>query len=185
MINQIQQNAEVRMAKCVEAFKNHISKFRTGRASPSLLDSIQVEYYGSIQPLRQLANIVAEDSRTLAITLFDLSMITSVEKAIIASDLNLNPYLAGTVIRVPLPILTEERRRDIIKIVRCEAEQGKVSVRNVRRDANEKVKMLLKSKAIGLDEDRRYQEEIQKLTEVWIRKLDRVLAEKEKELIDF
>ncbi|PLK59133.1 ribosome recycling factor [Candidatus Palibaumannia cicadellinicola] len=183
MINEIQKDAEVRMAKCVEAFKNHISKFRTGRASPSLLDGIEVKSYGAIMPLRKLANIVAEDSRTLAITLFDLSMIPSVEKAIIASDLGLNPYLAGTVIHVPLPPLTEERRRHLIKVVRFEAEQGKISVRNIRRDANDKVKALLKNKTIGAD--RRYQEDIQKITEIWIKKLDSILAEKERELIDF
>ncbi|WP_308825194.1 ribosome recycling factor [Sodalis praecaptivus] len=184
MINEIRKDAENRMEKCVDAFKNHISKVRTGRASPSLLDGIQIEYYGTLTPLRQLANIVAEDSRTLAITVFDRALAPAVEKAIMASDLGLNPSSAGTVIRVPLPPLNEERRRDLIKVVRAEAEQGRVSVRNVRRDANDKVKALLKDKTIGEDEDRRSQDEIQKLTDAWIKKLDSALAEKEAELME-
>lgn len=184
MINEIRKDAEIRMEKCVDAFKNHISKVRTGRASPSLLDGIQIEYYGTLTPLRQLANIVAEDSRTLAITIFDHTPAPAVEKAIMASDLGLNPSSAGTVIRVPLPPLTEERRRDLIKVVRAEAEQGRVSVRNVRRDANDKVKALSKDKTIGEDEDRRSQDEIQKLTDAWIKKLDSALAEKEAELME-
>lgn len=184
VINEIRKDAEIRMEKCVDAFKNHISKVRTGRASPSLLDGIQIEYYGTLTPLRQLANIIAEDSRTLAITVFDRALAPAVEKAIMASDLGLNPSSAGTVIRVPLPPLTEERRRDLIKVVRAEAEQGRVSVRNVRRDANDKVKALLKDKTIGEDEDRRSQDEIQKLTDAWIKKLDSALAEKEAELME-
>ena len=184
MINEIRKDAEIRMEKCVDAFKNHISKVRTGHASPSLLDGIQIEYYGTLTPLRQLANIIAEDSRTLAITVFDRALAPAVEKAIMASDLGLNPSSAGTVIRVPLPPLTEERRRDLIKVVRAEAEQGRVSVRNVRRDANDKVKALLKDKTIGKDEDRRSQDEIQKLTDAWIKKLDSALAEKEAELME-
>lgn len=184
VINEIRKDAENRMEKCVDAFKNHISKVRTGRASPSLLDGIQIEYYGTLTPLRQLANIVAEDSRTLAITVFDRALAPAVEKAIMASVLGLNPSSAGTVIRVPLPPLTEERRRDLIKVVRAEAEQGRVSVRNVRRDANDKVKALLKDKTIGEDEDRRSQDEIQKLTDAWIKKLDSALAEKEAELME-
>jgi len=143
-----------------------------------------VEYYGTATPLRQLANVVAEDSRTLAITVFDRSLTPAVEKAIMASDLGLNPSSAGTVIRVPLPALTEERRRDLIKVVRAEAEQGRVSVRNVRRDANEKVKTMLKDKTISEDEDRRSQEDIQKLTDNYIKKLDSALAEKEAELME-
>lgn len=184
VINEIRKDAEIRMEKCVDAFKNHISKVRTGRASPSLLDGIQIEYYGTLTPLRQLANIIAEDSRTLAITVFDRALAPAVEKAIMASDLGLNSSSAGTVIRVPLPPLTEERRRDLIKVVRAEAEQGRVSVRNVRRDANDKVKALLKDKTIGEDEDRRSQDEIQKLTDAWIKKLDSALAEKEAELME-
>lgn len=185
MINQIKKDAETRMDKCVDAFKNHISKIRTGRASPSILDGIQVEYYGSATPLRQLASVVAEDARTLAITVFDRSLSPAVEKAIMASDLGLNPSSAGTVIRVPLPALTEERRRDLTKVVRAEAEQGRVSIRNVRRDANEKIKALLKDKAISEDDERRSQDDIQKMTDVYIKKVDVALTEKEAELMEF
>ncbi|AJJ09577.1 ribosome recycling factor [Yersinia rohdei] len=185
MINEIKKDTEVRMEKCFEAFLTHISKIRTGRASPSILDGIQVEYYGTATPLRQLANIVVEDSRTLALTVFDRSLSAAVEKAIMTSDLGLNPSSAGTVIRVPLPALTEERRKDLIKVVRAEAEQGRVSVRNVRRDANEKLKALLKDKEISEDEDRRSQDDIQKLTDIFIKKVDAALAAKEAELMDF
>jgi ribosome recycling factor len=185
VINEIKQDAQLRMDKSIEAFKSHISKIRTGRAHPSLLDGIMVEYYGSATPLRQLANVVTEDSRTLAISVFDRSLGPAVEKAIMASDLGLNPSSAGTVIRVPLPALTEERRKDLTKIVRAEAENARVSVRNVRRDANEKLKALLKDKAISEDEDRKAQDDIQKITDVIIKKLDAVLAEKEAELMEF
>nr|WP_246743173.1 ribosome recycling factor [Dickeya oryzae] len=185
VINEIRKDAETRMDKCVEAFKNQISKVRTGRASPNLLDGIHVEYYGSATPLRQLANIVVEDSRTLAVTVFDRTLGPAVEKAIMASDLGLNPMSAGTVIRVPLPPLTEERRKDLIKVVRGEAEQGRVSVRNVRRDANDKLKAQLKDKTISEDEERRAQDDVQKLTDGFIKKIDAALAEKEKELMDF
>jgi ribosome recycling factor len=185
VINEIRKDADTRMEKSVEAFKNQISKIRTGRASPSILDCIMVEYYGASTPLRQLANVTVEDSRTLAINLFDRSLGSAVEKAIMASDLGLNPSSAGSVIRVPLPPLTEERRKDLIKVVRGEAEQGRVAVRNVRRDANDKVKALLKDKEISEDEDRRSQDDIQKMTDAYIKLLDAALAEKEKELLDF
>lgn len=185
MLNEIQKDAQDRMEKSLEAFQNHIAKVRTGRASPSLLDGIMVEYYGSATPLRQLANIVAEDSRTLAITVFDKSLAPAVEKAIMASDLGLNPASAGTVIRIPLPPLTEERRRDLTKIVRGEAEQGRVSIRNIRRDANDQIKALLKDKEISEDEERKSQDVVQKITDAMIKKLDLVLAEKEKELMEF
>ncbi|OTA16650.1 ribosome recycling factor [Xenorhabdus vietnamensis] len=185
MINEIKKDAQDRMEKSVEALKNQISKVRTGRASPSLLDGISVEYYGAATPLRQIGNVVAEDARTLAITVFDRSMTAAVEKAIMASDLGLNPSSAGTIIRVPLPPLTEERRKDLIKVVRGEAEQGRVSIRNIRRDANDKVKNLLKDKEISEDEERRSQEDIQKLTDSFIKKIDEALANKETELMDF
>ena len=185
MINEIIQDAQARMEKSVETFKTHISKVRTGRAQPSLLDGIQVEYYGSPTPLRQVANVVAEDARTLAVTVFDRSLIGAVEKAILTSDLGLNPASAGTTIRVPLPPLTEERRRDLIKIVKAEAEQGKVAVRNVRRDANVHVKALVKDKEISEDQERRSQDEIQKLTDLYVKKVDEALAGKEQELLDF
>lgn len=185
MINEIQKDAQDRMEKSLEAFKNQISKVRTGRASPSLLDGINVDYYGSATPLRQLANVTVEDSRTLAISVFDRSMSPAIEKAIMASDLGLNPSSAGTVIRVPLPPLTEERRKDLIKVVRGEAEQGRIAVRNVRRDANDKVKALLKDKEISEDDERRSQDDIQKLTDSYIKKVDESLAQKEAELMEF
>ncbi|KLN47261.1 ribosome recycling factor [Providencia rettgeri] len=178
MINEIQKDAQDRMEKSLEAFKNQISKVRTGRASPSLLDGITVEYYGSATPLRQLANVTVDYSRTLAISVFDRSMSPAIEKAIMASDLGLNPSSAGTVIRVPLPPLTEERRKDLIKVVRGDAEQGRIAVRNVRRDANDKVKALLKDKEISEDDERRSQDDIQKLTDNYIKKVDESLAQK-------
>jgi len=185
VISDIRKDAEVRMEKCVEAFKTQISKIRTGRASPSLLDGIVVEYYGTPTPLRQLANVTVEDTRTLKINVFDRSMGPAVEKAIMASDLGLNPSSAGSDIRVPLPPLTEERRKDLIKVVRGEAEQARVAVRNVRRDANDKVKALLKDKEISEDDDRRSQEDVQKLTDAAIKKVDAALADKETELMQF
>ena len=185
MISDIRKDAEVRMDKCVESFKTQISKIRTGRASPSLLDGIVVEYYGAATPLRQLASVTVEDSRTLKINVFDRSLGPAVEKAIMASDLGLNPSSAGSDIRVPLPPLTEERRKDLTKIVRGEAEGARVAVRNVRRDANDKVKALLKDKEISEDDDRRSQDDVQKLTDAAIKKVDAALAEKEAELMQF
>ena len=185
MINEIKQDAQARMEQSLEALKSHISTIRTGRAQPSLLDGLQVEYYGSPTPLRQVANVVAEDARTLAVNVFDKSLISAVEKAILTSDLGLNPSSAGTTIRVPLPPLTEERRRDLIKIVKSEGEQGKIAVRNVRRDANDQIKALLKDKEISENEQHKAEEEIQKLTDSYVKKVDEVLAAKEKELLDF
>ena len=185
MINEIQKDAQDRMEKSLESLKSQISKVRTGRASPSLLDGITVEYYGSATPLRQLANVTVEDSRTLAISVFDRSMSPAIEKAIMASDLGLNPSSAGTVIRVPLPPLTEERRKDLIKVVRGDAEQGRIAIRNVRRDANDKVKALLKDKEISEDDERRSQDDIQRLTDHFIKKVDEALAQKEAELMEF
>ena len=185
MINEIKQDAQARMEKSLEALKSHISKIRTGRAQPSLLDGLQVEYYGSPTPLRQVANVVAEDARTLAVNVFDKSLISAVEKAILTSDLGLNPSSAGTTIRVPLPPLTEERRRDLIKIVKSEGEQGKIAVRNVRRDANDKIKALLKDKEISENDQHKAEEIIQKVTDSYIKKVDEILADKEKELMDF
>lgn len=184
MINEIKQDAKQRMEKSVEALRSQISKVRTGRAHPSILDGIMVPYYGADTPLKQLANITVEDSRTLAITVFDKSSSGAVEKAIMTSDLGLNPAAAGTVIRVPLPPLTEERRRDLVKVVRAEAEQGRVAVRNIRRDANNDLKELLKEKEITEDEERKGTDEIQKLTDTYIAKIDELLAEKEKDLME-
>lgn len=185
VINEIKKDAQERMDKSVEALKSQINKVRTGRASPALLDGIVVEYYGAPTPLNQVANVVAEDGRTLAITVFDRTLAPAVEKAIMASDLGLNPSSAGTIIRVPLPPLTEERRKDLIKVVRGDAEQGRVSIRNIRRDANDKVKALLKDKEISEDDERHSQDDIQKLTDMFIKKIDDALALKEAELMEF
>ncbi|MCB5225643.1 ribosome recycling factor [Alishewanella sp. 16-MA] len=184
MINDIIADAQVRMDKSVDALKTQLSKVRTGRAHPGLLDGIQVSYYGADTPLRQLANVSIEDSRTLAITVFDKSLTPAVEKAIMASNLGLNPMSTGTVIRVPLPALTEERRRDLVKLVRGEAEAGRVAIRNIRRDANSDFKSLLKDKEISEDDERRAADEIQKVTDLFVKKVDEVLAEKEKELME-
>jgi len=184
VINEIKQDAQERMEKSVEALKNNLSKVRTGRAHPSLLSGISVEYYGAPTPLNQVANVVAEDARTLAITVFDKELTQKVEKAIMMSDLGLNPMSAGTIIRVPLPPLTEERRKDLVKIVRGEAEGARVAVRNIRRDANGDLKGLLKDKEISEDEDHKGQDEIQKLTDAAVKQIDEVLAAKEKELME-
>ncbi|GAB60235.1 MULTISPECIES: ribosome recycling factor [Rheinheimera] len=184
MINDIIKDSKVRMEKSVEALKVQLSKVRTGRAHPSLLDGIMVSYYGADTPLRQVGNVSIEDARTLAITVFDKSLTAAVEKAIMASDLGLNPMSAGTIIRVPLPPLTEERRKSLVKLVRGEAENGRVAVRNIRRDANADLKTLQKDKAISEDDERRATEEIQKITDSFVKKIDEVLAEKEKELME-
>ncbi len=184
MIDDIIKDSKVRMEKSVEALRVQLTKVRTGRAHPSLLDGIMVSYYGADTPLRQVANVSIEDARTLAITVFDKSLTAAVEKAIMASDLGLNPMSAGTVIRVPLPALTEERRKSLVKLVRGEAENGRVAVRNIRRDANAELKTLQKDKAISEDDERRATDEIQKVTDSFVKKIDEVLAEKEKELME-
>lgn len=184
MIDEIKQDAKERMEKTLSALKSQLSKVRTGRAHPSLLDSIQVSYYGADTPLRQIANVVAEDSRTLALTVFDKAAVQAVEKAIMQSDLGLNPMSAGTTLRIPMPPLTEERRKDLIKVVRGEAESGRVGIRNVRRDANSDIKELLKEKEISEDDSRKAEEDIQKLTNDHIKLVDDMLADKEKELME-
>jgi len=184
VINDILADAKERMNKSVESLQGQLAKVRTGRAHPSLLDSIMVPYYGTPTPLNQLANITVQDSRTLALTIFDKSSTGAVEKAIMGSDLGLNPVAAGTSILVPLPMLTEERRKDLIKVVRNEAEGGRVAIRNVRRDANSVLKDLLKEKEITEDEERRTQDDIQKLTDEAVKKIDSVLATKEAELLE-
>ncbi|CAM3717819.1 ribosome recycling factor [Rheinheimera salexigens] len=184
MINDIIKDIKVRMDKSVDALKSQLTKVRTGRAHPSLLDGIMVPYYGTDTPLRQVGNVSIEDARTLAITVFEKSLTAAVEKAIMASDLGLNPMSAGTTIRVPLPSLTEERRKDLVKLVRAEAENGRVAVRNIRRDANNDLKALLKDKDISEDDERRAADEIQKITDIFIKKVDEVLADKEKDLME-
>ncbi|WP_420843708.1 ribosome recycling factor [Idiomarina tyrosinivorans] len=172
------------MEKSVESLRNQISKVRTGRAHPSLLDGVMVNYYGVDTPLKQLANITTEDSRTLALTVFDKSASQAVEKAIMTSDLGLNPAAAGSVIRIPLPPLTEERRRDLVKVVRADAENGRIAIRNIRRDANADVKELLKEKEITEDEEHKAVDEIQKVTDSYIAKVDELLKAKEQDLME-
>lgn len=184
MINDIIKDAKERMNKSVDALKSQMSKVRTGRAHPSILDGVKVSYYGADTPLNQLANITVEDSRTLAITVFDKSTSGAVEKAIMSADLGLNPAAAGAVIRVPLPPLTEERRKELVKVVRAEAEQGRVAVRNIRRDANGDIKELLKAKEISEDDDHKAQDDIQKVTDESIKKVDALLTAKEAELME-
>ena len=184
MIKEIIEDAKSRMEKSVESLRSQMSKVRTGRAHPSILDGVMVNYYGTDTPLKQLANITTEDSRTLALTVFDKSASQAVEKAIMDSDLGLNPASAGAVIRIPLPPLTEERRKDLVKIVRAEAEQGRVAVRNIRRDANGDIKELLKEKEITEDEERQAEEEIQKLTDKYVKQIDEALKAKEEDLME-
>ncbi|WP_151172534.1 ribosome recycling factor [Pseudoalteromonas ruthenica] len=184
MINDIKKSAQERMQKSVAALGSQLSKIRTGRAHPALLDGITVSYYGADTPLNQVANVTVEDSRTLAISVFDKSLAQAVEKAIMTSDLGLNPAAAGTVIRVPLPPLTEERRKGLIKVVRGEVESGRVAVRNIRRDANSEIKALLKDKDISEDEAHQSEDEIQKLTDKYIKEMDAQLSAKEEELME-
>ena len=184
MIEDIKKDAKARMGKSVEALALSLSKIRTGRAHPSLLDQIMVSYYGSDVPIKQVANVGVEDARTLMVTPWEQSMVAPVDKAIRNSDLGLNPSVAGNVIRVPLPPLTEERRKDLIRIVRHEAESARVAVRNVRRDANQDLKELVKEKMISEDDERRGQELIQKLTDDHTKKIDTVLQEKEEDLME-
>ena len=181
MQNEIYGEAKKRMDRAIQAFQNELQKLRTGRAHPSLLEHIKVEYYGNFTPLNQVANITISDARTLSITPWDKNMVQAIEKAIMNSDLGLNPRSAGQVIHVPLPVLTEERRRDLVKIVKSEAENARIAIRNIRRDANNDIKELTKEKHIGEDEERRAQDEIQKLTDQSITEIDKILTAKEKE----
>lgn len=184
MIDDIKKDARDRMDKSVAALKQELTKLRTGRAHTSLLDHINVEYYGSEVPLSQVANINVEDPRTLSVTPWEKPMVQVIEKAIMNSGLGLNPASAGTVIRVPLPALTEERRKDMIRVVRQEAEGGRVAIRNIRRDALGSLKELQKEKLISEDDERRGQDEIQAITDKHIARIDEVLAEKEKDLME-
>ena len=184
MINDIKLDAEKRMKKTVESLRHEMTKIRTGRANASLLDHVQVDYYGNLTPLPQIANITSSDSRTLMVTPWEKSMVAAVEKAILTSDLGLNPATSGSAIRVPMPALTEERRKEMIRIVRGEAEQGRVSVRNVRRDANHQLKELVKEKSISEDDEHRANDLIQKVTDKYIAEIEEVLTAKEKDLME-
>lgn len=184
MIEDIKKDAAQRMHKSIESFRGELSKIRTGRAHTSLLDHITVDYYGSETPLSQVASVGVEDARTLTVTPWERQMVPVIEKAIMTSDLGLNPATAGTVIRVPMPALTEERRRDLVKVVRSEGENARVAIRNIRRDANNDLKMLLKEKEISEDEERKGQDDIQKLTDKHVAEVDELLETKEKELME-
>ena len=184
MIDEIIQDAETRMKKSVDALHNELAKIRTGRAHPSLLDHVKVDYYGAETPLNQVANVVIEDSRTLAVTPWEKPMVQAIEKAIMSADLGLNPVTAGTVIRVPMPALTEERRRDLVKVVKHEGEQSRVAVRNIRRDANSDFKDLLKEKEVSEDEERKAEDTIQKLTDKYVALVDEALVVKEKGMME-
>lgn len=184
MINDLKDEARERMEKSLEALSHNFNKIRTGRAHPSLLDGLKVEYYGADTPLNQVANINVEDARTLALTVWDRSMTPAVEKAIMKSDLGLNPVTAGEVIRIPMPMLTEETRKGYIRQARNEAESARVSVRNARRDAMGMLKELVKEKEISEDEERRGQDEVQKLTDSFVEKIEKMLAEKETDLME-
>jgi len=184
MLNEIQQDAQSRMQKSVANLETNFAKIRTGRAHPSILDSIMVEYYGSDVPLSQVANVGVEDSRTLTVQPWEQPMVTKVEKAIMMSDLGVNPNTTGNLIRIPMPPLTEERRKELTKVARHEAEQARVAIRNVRRDANNDIKNLLKDKEISEDEARGAEEGIQKVTDEMVKSVDAMLADKEKSLME-
>ena len=183
MIDDIKKDCEVRMQKTIESLHHNFNKIRTGRAHPSILDAVQVEYYGSMMPLNQVASVNVEDARTLTVVPWEQPMVPKVEKAIMTSDLGLNPASAGNVIRVPMPMLTEETRKGYIKQARAEAENARVAVRNVRRDANGDLKSLLKDKDISEDEQRQGEDEVQKLTDRFVAEIDKTLASKEDDLM--
>ena len=182
-IAEIKKNAEAKMARSLEALKNDLQKIRTGRAHPGILDQVQVEYYGSLVPISQVANVTLLDARTISVQPWEKALGPKIEKAIRESDLGLNPSTQGDVIRVPTPALTEERRRDLTKVVRNEGEDAKVAVRNLRRDANEQAKKLAKDKEISEDDERRSLEEVQKLTDRVVAEVDRMVSAKEAEIL--
>lgn len=183
MSSQIEKGAEDRMSRSVNAFKEALQKLRTGRAHPSLLEQVTVDYYNNPTPLGQVANIAVENARTLTVTPWEKDMVAKVEKAILTSDLGLNPSSAGTVIRVPLPPLTEERRKELAKVVRDEAETARISIRNIRREANHELKELVKAKTSTEDDERRSQAIIQKITDKYIAEIDQLATHKEKDLM--
>lgn len=185
MIEDIKKDTRIRMSKSLDALQAELAKIRTGRAHPSLLEHVHVEYYGSLVPISQAANVVIEDARTLAVTAWDKTMIPILEKAIMTSDLGLNPVTAGTTIRIPLPPLTEERRVALGKVVQGEGENTKIAIRNIRRDANNNLKELLKSKDISEDDDRRAEQDIQRITDDHVKQTDELVALKAQELLEF
>lgn len=184
MLNEIKKDAELRMAKSIESLGTNFNKIRTGRAHPSILDGVKVSFYGTNSPLSQVANVSVLDARTLSISAWDKTMVPEIEKAIMKSDLGLNPSTTGDLIRVPMPPLTEETRKDFIKHARAEAEAARVAIRNIRRDALGSVKSLLKEKEIGEDDERRANDDVQKITDRFIAQVDQALAAKEKDLME-
>jgi ribosome recycling factor len=185
MIQDIKNDARIRMGKTLDSLIAELAKIRTGRAHPSLLEHVHVDYYGSSVPISQAASVSVEDARTLAITAWDKSMVQVLEKAIMKSDLGLNPVTAGTIIRIPLPPLTEERRISLGKVVHNEGENAKIAIRNIRRDANHHIKGLLKSKDISEDDDHRAEQDIQQITDQHVTRADEIVATKEQELLEF
>jgi ribosome recycling factor len=183
MIADIKKNVEQKMHKSLEALKTDLGKIRTGRAHTGLLDHVMVDYYGNPTPVNQVANVTLTDARTIGVQPYEKNMVGPIEKAIRDSDLGLNPATNGDLIRVPMPMLTEERRRDLIKVVKNEGENAKVAVRNIRRDANEQLKKLLKDKEVGEDDERRAQEDVQKLTDRFVAEIDKALQTKEADLM--
>ena len=184
MLAEIKQDSRTRMNKSLESLRHELAKIRTGRAHPSLLEHVHVDYYGSDVPIGQAASVAVEDARTLSVTAWDKSMVQVIEKAILTSDLGLNPNTAGQVIRIPLPPLTEERRRELGKVVHNEGETAKIAIRNIRRDANHHVKELLREKEISEDDERKAEQDIQNVTNLAVTKVDEIVAEKEKELLE-
>jgi len=184
MLEDIKKDTRIRMDKTLDSLRRELAKIRTGRAHPSLLEHVHVDYYGSEVPIGQAANVTVEDARTLAVAAWDKTMVSVIEKAILTSDLGLNPSTAGTVIRIPLPPLTEERRVELGKVVHHEGENAKIAIRNIRRDANHHCKELLKEKDISEDEERRAETEIQLITDKHVEKVDQIVAGKEKELLE-
>jgi len=184
MLPEIKQDARNRMNKSLESLRHELAKIRTGRAHPSLLEHVHVDYYGSEVPISQAANVAVEDARTLSVTPWEKTMVQVIEKAILKSDLGLNPSTAGQVIRIPLPPLTEERRRELGKVVHHEGENAKIAIRNIRRDANHHIKELLKEKEISEDDERKAEHDIQSVTDLAVSKVDEIVAEKEKELLE-
>ena len=182
-IQDIKKNAEQKMQQSIEAFKNSLSKVRTGRANPGLLDSVQVDYYGSMVPISQVANVSLLDARTISVSPWEKGMGSKIEKAIRDSDLGLNPSSQGDLIRVPMPPMTEERRKELTKVVRNEGEHAKVAIRNLRRDANDGVKKLVKDKLASEDEERRATDDVQKFTDRFISEVDKLVAAKEQDIM--
>jgi len=183
MIDEILQDAEQRMKKSIESMRSEMAKIRTGRASPALIDHLTVDYYGTATPISQVANISVQDARTLAVQPWEKNMVPVVEKAIMEANLGVNPVTAGEIIRIPMPPLTEERRKEMVKVAAAEGESGKVAIRNIRREANHDFKSLLKEKEISEDDDKRAHDSVQQLTDKYVEDIDRIVSEKEVEIL--